>query len=365
MKSFFAAIMAGGGGTRLWPLSRRQHPKQVLELFDGKSLFQVALARLDPLFLPSEIVVLCPPELMPGLVQQAPELPAENFYLEPEPRGNAAALGLAALRLRRRDPEGVMACLTSDHIIQNVAAFQALLAAAHAAAAEGNLVTLGIEPSVPDPSYGYIERGSSAGEYGGVTAFHVTAFKEKPDIARAREYVSDGRYAWNSGMFVWRVDALLAEIEKQMPDLFSGLAEIDGALGTKAEGDVIARVWAGVQPTSIDYGIMEGAQRAVMFSADNLGWVDIGDWSRLQSMFDQDDNGNSLRAERIVLSGSSRNFVVEGKGATQDRLIVLHGVNDLIIVDTGDVLLLVNREQAGDVKTIVDQLKRTGFEKYL
>jgi mannose-1-phosphate guanylyltransferase len=337
----------------------------VLELFDGKSLFQVALARLDPMFSPREIVVLCPPDLMPGLARQAPELPAENFYLEPEPRGNAAALGLAALRLRRQDPEGVMACLTSDHIIQNVTAFQALLAAAQAAAAEGNLVTLGIEPTAPDSSYGYIERGSSAGEYGGMTAFHVSAFKEKPDIARAREYVTNGGYAWNSGMFVWRVDALLAEIERQMPALFTGLTEIDAALGTEDELDVIARVWAGVQPTSIDYGIMEGAQRAVMFSADNLGWVDVGDWSRLQRLYDLDEAGNAIRAGNIVLTDSSRNFVVAGKGAKQDRLIVLHDVNDLIIVDTGDVLLLVNREKAGDVKDIVEQLKQAGFEKYL
>ncbi len=227
MNTFVAAIMAGGGGTRLWPLSRRHEPKQVLELFDGKSLFQVALERLSPTFSPGEIVVLCPPDLMPGLARQAPEIPVENFFLEPEPRGNAAALGLAALRLRHRDAECVMACLTSDHIIKNTAAFHELLAAAYAAAAEGNLVTLGIAPTSPDPSYGYIERGSSAGEYGGMPAFHVAAFKEKPDVERAREYVRSGEYVWNSGMFVWSVEALLAEIERQMPALFDGLMEIE------------------------------------------------------------------------------------------------------------------------------------------
>lgn len=358
-------MLAGGGGTRLWPLSRRQNPKQVLELFEGKSLFQVALARLNPMFSPGDVVVLCPPDLLPELARQAPELPAENFYLEPEPRGNAAALGLAALRLRGRDPECVMACLTTDHIIQNVAAFQTLLTAASAAAAEGNLVTLGIEPATPDPSYGYIERGSAAGEFAGMGAFHVAGFKEKPDLERARDYVSRGGYAWNSGMFVWRVDALLAEIERQMPSLFNGLTEIDAALGTEDEADVIASVWAGLQPVSIDYGIMEGAQRAVMFSADNLGWVDVGDWSRLHSLSDLDAHGNAIRAGNIVLSNSSGNFVVEGKGDEPGRLIVLQGVHDLIIVDTGDVLLLVNREKAGDVKEIVEQLKQAGFEKYL
>ncbi len=362
---YYAAIMAGGGGTRLWPLSRSDCPKQVLELFGGVSLFQMSVGRLGPLFPPEKIIVLCPPGLESLLKGQAPQLPRDNYFLEPEPRGNAAAIGLAALRLRKRDPESVMACLTADHVIQDVNRFQALLLSAYEAACDGNLVTLGIDPVSSDPSYGYIERGSPAGLFAGLESFYVSAFTEKPGPELAEAYVNSGKYAWNSGMFVWSVGTVLGEMERQMPGLYSGLMEIDAALDTDDEQSVIERVWSGLETTSIDYGIMEGAERIVMFAAQDIGWDDVGDWSRLQRLSGPDQDGNVIQAESTFLSDAHGVFVLYEPKNREEKLLVVHGVENLILVDTGDVLLLCSRDQAGEVKEIVEKLKRSGLDRYL
>jgi mannose-1-phosphate guanylyltransferase len=210
--NYYSIIMAGGGGTRLWPLSRRHRPKQLLRLFDEKSLFQIAVDRLLPIMPPEQVFVVTIEAQAQLLQPQAPMLPAENFIMEPAPRGTASVIGLAATILHGRDPDCVMAALTADHYISHVDRFQELLLAAYELACEGDLVTLGISPSYAETGYGYIRRGESRGRYRGYEAFHVGAFKEKPTSEQAQAYISSGEYAWNSGMFVWKAARILEEI---------------------------------------------------------------------------------------------------------------------------------------------------------
>jgi mannose-1-phosphate guanylyltransferase len=361
----YAAIMAGGGGTRLWPLSRHSQPKQLLELFDEHSLYRMAVDRLQPIMTVDSIIVLTIPELVPDLRRETPELPSENYFIEPSPRGNAAAIGLAALRLYRRDEQAVMACLTADHLIRNVESFHALLGAACEAALQGSLVTLGIEPEAPDPAYGYIHRGDEAGMYAGMQAYRVEAFKEKPPPEQAERYVESGEYAWNSGMFVWQVKTVLDEIDRQMPQLGAALNEIRPALGTKSEKQVVERVWPSLEKLSIDYGIMEGAQDVLMIPAHDLGWYDVGDWSRLYELLQADEQGNVIRGENVLLRETGNSLIFKVRQESARRLIVMLGVEDLVLVDTGDVLMVCDRSHAADVKKVVDELAQRDMHRYL
>ncbi|MGD8634817.1 MAG: sugar phosphate nucleotidyltransferase, partial [Anaerolineales bacterium] len=196
---FYAAIMAGGGGTRLWPLSRRSRPKQSLALIGERTLFQLAVDRVRPLIPLERIFVMTGVDQAAMLKEQYPQIPADNFLLEPEPKGTAAAIGLAAVHIEAVDPDGIMACLTADHFIKNEVEFRDTLLGALTGANKGGLFTLGVQPTGPDPSYGYIHKGERAGEFAGHSAYKVQAFKEKPDAQLAREYVQDGEYLWNSG----------------------------------------------------------------------------------------------------------------------------------------------------------------------
>jgi mannose-1-phosphate guanylyltransferase len=363
--NYYSIIMAGGGGTRLWPLSRRRKPKQMLRLFDEKSLFQIAVERLLPI-MPAERVFVVTIEAQAQLLQpQAPMLPVENFIMEPAPRGTASVIGLAATILHRQDPDCVMASLTADHYITHVDRFQELLLAAYELACEGDLVTLGINPSYPETGYGYIQRGELRGRYRGYQAFHVGAFKEKPALEQAQAYVTSGQYAWNSGMFVWKAARILEEIERQMPDLHAGLRQIDAALGSPEELRVLEEVWDGLESETIDYGVMEGAERVSVIPADDLGWWDVGGWGRFFELMEPDENGNLLTAPKTLAVDTTRTLIYQASEVTDKRLIATLGVDGLVIVDTGDVLLVCKREQAERVRHLVDLLKKSGLQEYL
>lgn len=362
---FYAAIMAGGGGTRLWPLSRHSRPKQLLELIEHQTLYRMAVDRLSPIMGLDSIIVLTIAELVPGLQRETPDIPVENYFIEPSPRGNAAAIGLAALRLYRRDEQAVMACLTADHLIQNKKRFHALLAAAYEAALQGSLVTLGIEPDTPDPAYGYIHRAEKAGMYAGMQAYRVEAFKEKPSLEVATRYLDSGEYEWNSGMFVWQAKSVLDEIGRQMPKLAAALEEIEGVLGTESEAQVIERVWPTLDVLSIDYGIMEGARDVLMIAAHDLGWYDVGDWSRLYGLLQADEQGNVIRGQNVVPWETTNSLVLQEGEHTAQRMIITLGLEDIILVDTGDVLLVCDRSHAAGVKQVVDDLAQKGMHRYL
>jgi mannose-1-phosphate guanylyltransferase len=353
----YTVIMAGGGGTRLWPASRRQRPKQSLRLLGDRTLLQLAVDRLRP-FLPVErILIVTGADQVDLLRSQAPELPAESFVVEPSPRGTAAVAGLASLLVEQRSPGAVMACLTADHSITHPERLRAALQAAHELALEGDLVTLGITPS-----YAYIERGEARGVFHGLQAYKVKAFKEKPTSDLAQVYAADGEHLWNSGMFIWRCDRLRAEIARQLPELDRGLRALGAALGSSGDSEAYARAWNALPTQTIDFGIMEHAAGVSVIPSDDLGWCDIGSWDRLFEVMPSDKDGNLRLGTGTPLLLESHGTLVYGEDAR--RLVVTLGVEDLVVVDTGDVLLVCPRSRAEEVRKIVDRLVSGGRAEY-
>ncbi len=354
---YYAIIMAGGGGTRLWPLSREARPKQMLSLWEERSLFQTTIDRLEGIFPQERIFVVTVEEQAAQLKTQCPGIPDENYLIEPLPKGTASVVGLAAVALQKRDPDAVMAILTSDHYIGNVPGFHRLLEAAHEVALKGYLVTLGISPTYPATGYGYIQRGDLLGKYRDLEAYRALRFKEKPNEAEAVTMIASGDHAWNSGMFVWRVDRILEEIKKQMPELAKGLEEIASAWDGDDRRAVIEQVWPGLLPETIDYGIMEDAEQVAVIPAKDLRWSDVGSWDSLYDLLPGDANGNIIMGGKHIGLDTQDSLVYVTR---ERRLIVTIGVNDLVVVDTGDVLLVCRKDQAQKVRQIVNELKEGG-----
>jgi mannose-1-phosphate guanylyltransferase len=354
--------MAGGGGTRLWPASRRQRPKQSLRLLGERTLFQLAVDRLRPLLPVERILIVTGADQVDLLRRQAPDLPADSFVIEPEPRGTAAVAGLASLIVERRSPGAVMACLTADHSIAHPERLRAAIQAAHSLALEGDLVTLGITPAYAATGYGYIERGESRGIFHGLPAYRVKAFKEKPTSDLAQVYATDGVHLWNSGMFIWRGDRLRQEIARQMPELHAGLQAIAETLEPSGDPEAYARAWKTLPSQTIDFGIMEHAASVCVIPADELGWCDIGSWDRLFEVLPPDKDGNLRLGQGTPLLLESQGTLVYAEDA--ERLIVTLGVEDLVVVDTGDVLLVCSRSRAEEVRQIVDRLVSSGRTEY-
>ncbi len=355
---YYALIMAGGVGTRLWPLSRRDRPKQALRLVGQRTMFEHAVDRLAPLFQPEQIFVVTGTEHVETLTAQAPELPPENFIVEPEGRGTAPCIGLGAIHLRRHDPEAVMAVLTADHFIADTARFRRVLAAAAQVAEEGHMVTLGITPASPSSGYGYIKQGKGLVTTGGFPIFCVERFTEKPSPETALHMVKSGEYSWNSGMFVWRVGRILDEFQRQMPEFYAQLAEVEAALGTSRYEPALGRVWPQVTKQTIDYGVMEGAEDVAVIPVD-IGWSDVGSWASLSELLPADEEGNIIVGPHVGIN-TRDTLVFGGK-----RLIATIGLEKMVIVDTEDALLVCTREREQQVRAIVRQLKEDERSEWL
>jgi mannose-1-phosphate guanylyltransferase len=321
-------------------------------------MFEHAVDRIASLFQPEEIFVVTGEEHLESLLLQAPELPRANFLLEPVGQGTAPAIGLGAVHLRRRDPQAVMVVLTADHFIRDVERFRRVLTAAAQVAEKGHLVTLGITPSFPSTAFGYIQQGEQLYEVDGFAVFRALRFTEKPSPETAFQMVESGLYTWNSGMFIWRVDRIMEEFARQMPDLYDVLMQIDAVLGTPAYEPTLRRLWPELSPQSIDYGVMEGARDVVVIPVD-IGWSDVGNWSSMREILPADADGNVVVGEHVGLE--TRNTIVFGG----HRLIATIGLEDMIIVDTDDALLIcpVDREQ--DVREMVRQLREMGRKEVL
>jgi mannose-1-phosphate guanylyltransferase len=356
---YYAVIMAGGGGTRLWPLSRKTNPKQMLPLVGERSLFQIAVDRLGDLFSPENILVVTVVDQAKKLQAQCPQIPAENYLLEPMPRGTASVVGLAAVALQQRDPQAIMAVLTADHIFENEEYFRQILRAAYGAANQDYLVTLGIVPTYPATGYGYIQRGDFVGSQVDLDVYQVLRFVEKPDEERAQSMVESGDHAWNSGMFVWRVARIMEEFKRQMPELNSKLDEISKAWKQPQRTSVIQEIWPTIHPETIDYGIMENANDSVVIPAQGLGWNDVGSWEALFDVLSADEDGN-IRTDETCINLDSSGTLIYKKNA--ERLVVTIGVEDLVIVDVGDVLLVCKKDQAQKVRQVVKQLRESRQE---
>lgn len=351
---FYAVIMAGGGGTRLWPLSRNSNPKQLLSLVDERSLFQIAVDRLDGIFRPENIFVVTVANQAERLHLQCPQIPTRNFLIEPMPRGTASVVALAASAIQKIDPQGIMTVLTADHYIENVPIFQSVLRSAYQVAQQGYLVTLGIPPVYASTGYGYIESGTRLGSFSGHDFYDLLAFKEKPDLETAQAFLDKGGYSWNSGMFIWQVETILNRFEKLMPDLYRKLTEILPEIGVDHSGSHFSEIWQSIVPETIDYGIMEKSDQCVVLPAGEMGWSDVGSWDSIFDVVPADEKGNIIINARHVGFETTHSLICS---TNSDRLLVTIGMENVIIVDSGDALLICPRGQSQKVKELVKYLK--------
>ena len=358
----YAVTLAGGSGTRLWPLSRAGNPKFLHPLTgSAQSLLQATVARLAPLSPTDRTYVVTGVSHAVAVARQLPGLPEENLLVEPSPRDSCAAIALAAAVIAKRDPRAVMGSFASDHLVRDGDLFVSVVRQAIEGAEQGLLMTVGITPTVPETGYGYLRCGEPVGD-GPVR--RVEEFTEKPPHDVAVSYVESGRYQWNASIFVWRVDVFLAELARQQPELHAGVIRIAEAWDSQDRDSVLGDVWPTLPKISVDYAVMEGAAAAgrVGTVPGDFGWNDVGDFNTLGAVLPCDGVGNVVVAGNgeekpgVLLRDSSGVVVVPQSG----RLVAALGVSDLIVVDTPDAVLVCSRERAQDVKKLVDELKERG-----
>ncbi|MDQ3444121.1 MAG: sugar phosphate nucleotidyltransferase [Chloroflexota bacterium] len=350
--AFWAVIPAGGSGTRLWPLSRSTRPKFLLPLLGNKSLLQETFERLCLLTDPEHIVVVCGPAHVAAIARQLPDLPSANIIVEPAPNGTGPALALASALIARQDPDAIMGSFAADHDVTDTASFAAAVRTAIAAAELGDMVTIGLTPTRPETGYGYIERTADiVVDTGGGVAYRAARFVEKPDLETAQAYVDSGSFLWNAAMFAWRVDTLLRELERQQPAIFEGVQAIARAWDTRSRERVTASIWPTLPNITIDHGIMEQATNVAVVPAD-MGWSDVGDWNGLGEMIEQDALGNSVRGDLLQID--TTNSVIWSETG---RMVAMVGLDNIIVVDTDDALLVIDRKKSQDVRQVVDRLK--------
>ncbi|MBU2670421.1 NTP transferase domain-containing protein [Actinoplanes bogorensis] len=363
----YGVVLAGGTGTRLWPLSRAGHPKFLHPLTGTEaSLLQATVDRLDLLAPMDRVFVVTGVAHAAAVSRQLESIPDANVLVEPSPRDSCAAIALAAAVIARRDPNAIMGSFASDHLIADKERFTEVIRQAMIGAQEGLLMTLGITPTRPETGYGYLQCGSAVGD-GPVLA--VEEFKEKPTYDVAEGYVKSGNYLWNAGMFVWRADAFLAELSRQQPQLAAGVSRIASAWDSAQREEVLGEVWPTLPRISVDYAVMEGAATVgrVGTVPGDFGWNDVGDFHTLGAVLAADPAGNVVVGREVeqksgVLLRETEGLVVV---PTEGRLIAAMGVRDLVIVDTPDAVLVIPRERAQEVKHLVDELKELGEHGYI
>lgn len=362
-----AVIMAGGSGTRFWPESRAARPKQLLNLIGARTMIQATVDRLGQLVPPERMLIVTGGQLVEPIRNQLPQLPAQAILGEPCRRDTAPCIGLAALRIAREDPQGVMAVMPSDHVIAPDADFQHAirLAAELVESAAERIVTFGVRPTYPAESFGYIERGAAAtgpvtGDAAAATnVYRVSQFREKPNAETAKQYVSAGSFYWNSGIFVWRAGTILRELERRQPEMMRHLQRIAAAEGASDYDAVFAREFAAIEGISIDYAVMEHASDVVVVEAP-FSWDDVGSWQAMARLQGTDAEGNTILARH--LGERTTGSIVRG---SEDHLIVTLGVSDLIVVHTPDATLVANKHDEESIRQLVAEIARRGWEKYL
>ncbi len=352
----FSVIIAGGSGTRFWPLSRHDTPKQLLSIDGKETLIQSTVKRVRSIVPFRHTYIVTSPAQAESIRLQllAPTRKDwdNNFILEPEPKNTAPAIGLAAVHLKNINPEAVMIVLPSDHIIKNKNKFRSAVLLAAKAAEEGYLVTIGIKPDKPETGYGYIKSGKIIKK--GIK--RVKGFKEKPALDDAIEYLKAGSYYWNSGIFVWKADTVLKEMKKHMPGLYRGLMKIEKALETDKIEDVTRSVFSKLKSESIDYGILEKAEKVAVIPSE-MKWSDVGSLHALDDVLPADDENNVMEGNLISIDNKNSIFYC------CNRLVSAIGLKDMIVVDTADATLICPKNRAQEVRKVVDILKKSGAKE--
>lgn len=349
--------MAGGRGERFWPKSRKSLPKQFLSLTDdGKTMIQLTVERILPLVKMEDIYISTNRDYKELVRQQLPEIPEENILCEPVGRNTAPCIGLGAVHMRKKYEDAVMYVLPSDHLIKYTSIFLSTLTDAGEVAEQGeNLVTLGITPDCPETGYGYIKflPDQMLGR-----AFEVDRFVEKPDLETAKEYVASEQYLWNSGMFIWKVSTILKNLETYLPETYQGLNRIADAIGTEEEELVLEKEFSAFQSESIDYGIMEKAKNIYILSG-SFGWDDVGSWLAVGRIKKSNEFGNVINGNAVTVD--TKNCIIQGG----KKLIATVGIEDIIVVDTEDALLICEKDSAGNIKKVLENLKICNRTEYL
>ncbi len=360
----YAVVLAGGGGTRLWPKSRKQTPKQFLRLMGKDTLIQITVARISKL-IPFERIIVVTNELyLDEVVKELPEVPEKNIIAEPEKRDTALAMLVGALYAKSMNKDAVVINCASDHVVTNEKEFiRVMKAAAGVAAENGSLVSVGITPSYPATSFGYIKIGDDLKKLnGGLSLFKVDSFTEKPKEATARAFISTGKYFWNANMYVWSSDSLIEAFKKHKNDL---LEKANPLLEAKSN-DFLSKlpaVYKDAEAISIDYAISEKADNLVLIPGD-FGWNDVGDWKVVYDLETKNLSGNAIFGEGTevhALSIESHNNLIHTNG----RLVALVGINDLVVIDTEEILMICPKNRTQDVKRLVDRLKEEKRQEYL
>jgi mannose-1-phosphate guanylyltransferase len=352
-----AMIMAGGKGERFWPRSRVHLPKQFLSLTnDGKTMIQKTVERISPLVDIEDVYISTNKNYKKLVMEQLPGIPEENILCEPIGRNTAPCVGLAAAHVAKKYENATMIVLPSDHLIKNNEIFTSVFEKACAVAEAGeNLVTVGITPNYPETGYGYIKYNEAVKN---ADSYKVEAFVEKPDLEKAKAYLAEGDYLWNSGMFVWQSKTILNCFKNYMPDTYEGLLKIQDAIGTDAQEQVLEEVYPTLESTSVDYGIMEKADSIFTLPGD-FGWDDVGSWLAVGRVNPADEDNNVVTGNVVMVD--TKNSVIQGHG----KLIATVGLNDMVVVDTEDALLISTKEDAGKIKQVLAKLREAGKTEYL
>lgn len=356
MTAMYAVIMAGGSGTRFWPLSRASRPKQLLPLGGGDtSLLRATQRRISPLIGPEQTFVVTSTTLAEQIRNELPDVPRANILAEPTGRNTAPCVGWAASVIARRDPDAILAVLPADHHIGDEPRFLASIERAMEAAAAGDMVTIGIRPERPETGYGYIELGEelSAGVH------RARRFVEKPDELRASQFLAAGRFLWNSGMFFFRAKDMLSAVRKHLPGLGDMLAQYDAAALTGDELALVERTYAELPDVSLDHGVMEKASRIAVVPGE-FAWSDVGSWTSAWELAERDEHENALSGEAVTID-AYRSYVRAPAG----KVVALVGVEELVVVDTEDALLIMPRSRAQDVRAVVSALRQRKLNSHL
>ncbi|WP_094549477.1 mannose-1-phosphate guanylyltransferase [Petroclostridium xylanilyticum] len=354
----YAVIMAGGGGTRFWPLSRQTTPKQVLNISGNDVMINETIKRYDGI-IPFEHSFIVTNQVQEKLIKDVllEYVPHDNILVEPAARNTAPCIIYAALVLMKKYGDGVMCVFPSDHYITDGQGFTNILEKAAVLAEQTDkLITIGIKPTFPSTGYGYINFNKYK-PYG-EDVFEVLEFVEKPNFDKAKQYIASGNYLWNSGMFVWKVSVIIENFKRFLPRIYDRIREFTEFIGTDKEKEVLEQIYPTLQNISIDFGIMERSNEVLVIPGD-FGWNDVGSWDALGAIFPPDENGNIVRADYVGVD--TKNCIVYGSG----RLIATVGLENMIIVNTDDALLVCPKDKAQDVKKIVDRLKEEKRTEYL